>query len=130
MKTLNCRNCGGALTVYSYGRYAKCPYCGTQVLLEHEISSWKEGDYTYTRVCPVCREDGSLILNKKQTLWRCLNCGYSITPTRLEAEVFWFCDACDAFLNVQPGFEDKGTDRWECKHCGYENDVSEDNLFD
>lgn len=129
MKTLTCKTCGGPMSVYSFGRFAKCPYCGTQNILEKKNPSWAEGNYTFTRVCPVCRENGSLVLNKRQTKWQCLNCGYNISPQRLEEEVFWFCDSCDAFLNVQPGFSEEAG-RWKCKHCGYENDVSEDNVFD
>ncbi len=91
---LTCRSCGGPLTVYSFGRVAKCPYCGTQNLLEFDKCSWTEGNYTHSRVCPNCRGDGSLVLNVKQTLWRCLNCGYQNTPERLKTEVFWFCDVC------------------------------------
>ena len=130
MKSFVCPNCGGTLTIYSYGNHAKCPYCGTQVQLEHERTSWKEGNYSNTRVCPVCRGDGSLVLNAKKTLWRCLNCGYQITPSELETEVFWFCDECDAFLNVQPGFDDRVSNQWKCKQCGCENDVSDENIFD
>ena len=129
INTLNCKNCGGPLNVYSYGRFAKCPYCGTQNLLEKKNASWVEGEYTYTRVCPVCRCDGSLVLNKLRTMWRCLSCGYQITPKQLETEVFWFCDSCDAFLNVQPGFN-TNDGQWKCQQCGYENDVSPYSVFD
>lgn len=41
----------------------------------------------------------------------------------------WYCDSCGAFLNSQPGFTvSSGT--WTCEECGYENDVTEDNIID
>ena len=115
--------------MYSFGRLATCPYCGVQNLLGQDAPSWVEGRYSHARVCPVCRGDGSLVRNRKRTLWRCLSCGYRIPEKQLETEIFWFCDACDAFLNVQPGF-DPAAESWVCRQCGYGNDISEDNLFE
>ena len=129
IKTLNCKNCGGQLKVYSFGRFVTCPYCGTHNIIENENSSWMGGDYTYSRDCPVCRGEGSLVLNMLRTKWKCLRCGYQITPKQLKTEVFWFCDSCDAFLNVQTGFNTHDG-HWKCKQCGYDNDVSPDNIFD
>lgn len=41
----------------------------------------------------------------------------------------WYCDSCGAFLNSQPGLTvSSGT--WTCEECGYENDVTEDNIID
>lgn len=41
----------------------------------------------------------------------------------------WYCDECGASLNEQSGFSPYcGT--WECTECGYENDISEDNIID
>ncbi len=43
--------------------------------------------------------------------------------------VNWWCDECDALLNIQPGFTDScGT--WVCTECGYENEISEDQIID
>ena len=39
----------------------------------------------------------------------------------------WYCDNCGARMNDQLGFHAGGT--WECTSCGYENDVSEDNIL-
>jgi len=39
----------------------------------------------------------------------------------------WYCDNCGARMNDQFGFRAGGT--WECSSCGYENDVSEDNIL-
>lgn len=39
----------------------------------------------------------------------------------------WNCDRCGAFMNNQPKFTTiSGT--WICKDCGFENDVTEDNI--
>ena len=44
-------------------------------------------------------------------------------------DVTWYCDGCDAELNRQSGFStESGT--WVCEECGYENDVTEDNILD
>lgn len=39
----------------------------------------------------------------------------------------WYCDNCGAHLNSQLGFGAGTT--WTCRKCGYENDVSEDNII-
>lgn len=38
----------------------------------------------------------------------------------------WYCDNCGASLNSQHGFY--AGDTWVCTKCGYENDVSENNI--
>ena len=41
----------------------------------------------------------------------------------------WFCDQCEAFMNVQPGFTvARGV--WICTKCGCKNDVSDNNVRD
>lgn len=43
-------------------------------------------------------------------------------------EIDWYCDSCDAHLNQQTGFTTmSGT--WTCTKCGYDNDVTEDNIL-
>lgn len=39
----------------------------------------------------------------------------------------WYCDGCDANLNRQPGFSVFGGS-WTCTKCGYDNDVTQDNV--
>ena len=40
----------------------------------------------------------------------------------------WYCDGCQAELNRQSGFNtSSGT--WRCTECGYDNDVTEDNVL-
>jgi hypothetical protein len=36
--------------------------------------------------------------------------------------VFWFCDNCDTFLNMQQGFTTRNQ-HWKCTECGFDNDV-------
>ena len=74
--------------------------------------------------CPCC--GGTISLNGN--VWRCRNCAYCISQNRmLNGEVFWFCDGCERFMNVQPGFTTR-TGKWRCVSCGWMNDVSENNI--
>lgn len=47
-------------------------------------------------------------------------------PLRVD-ECDWYCDECDALLNDQEGF-DISTGKWICKKCGFENDISQNNI--
>ena len=54
--------------------------------------------------CPNC-EDGKMTIDKKSTVWTCGNCGYSLSADEFEDDyVFWFCDECGTYLNVQEGY--------------------------
>ena len=76
--------------------------------------------------CPCC--GGEMLLEDGR--WRCQLCAYCITQkSMLEGAVFWFCDECGRFLNVQPDFT-TNTGAWKCVSCGYVNDVSEENIID
>lgn len=39
----------------------------------------------------------------------------------------WYCDRCNAQLNIQPGFDDHKY-VWKCTKCGYKNSISRDNI--
>ena len=41
--------------------------------------------------------------------------------------VFWFCDECEAYLNIQDGFN-RDARKHLCKKCGYENDTTFENI--
>ena len=41
----------------------------------------------------------------------------------------WHCDNCRVYMNSQPGFTTV-SDKWTCAECGYENDVSENNIVE
>lgn len=74
--------------------------------------------------CPCC--GGTMYLN--ENVWRCQNCAYCISQERMpNGEIFWFCDGCERFMNVQPGFTTR-TGKWICISCGWINDVTENNI--
>lgn len=77
--------------------------------------------------CPNC-QDGKMTIDKKSTIWTCSNCGYTLSADEFEDDyVFWFCDECGTYLNIQEGFDRKAT-RHTCCICGYENDTTFDNV--
>lgn len=41
--------------------------------------------------------------------------------------VDWYCDSCDAFLNIQDGFTDQDGS-WVCTKCGYQNTIAESEI--
>lgn len=74
--------------------------------------------------CPCCGKTMTL----EKNVWRCQDCSYCISQQdMLHGYTFWFCDECERFLNVQPGFTEK-TGKWRCISCGFLNDVSPQNL--
>ena len=76
--------------------------------------------------CPCCGKTMYL----EENVWRCHACAYCVTQSDMLREyVFWFCDECGRFMNVQPGFSDK-TGAWKCISCGFVNDVSKENVID
>lgn len=91
----------------------------------------KEKDAQYSKrikkmECPCCEKTMYLV----DGVWRCYDCAYCIMQKdMLDGVIFWFCDECGRFMNVQPGFTDK-TGVWKCVGCGFVNDVSADNIMD
>ncbi len=74
--------------------------------------------------CPCC--GGQMLLEEES--WQCRDCSYCISQkAMLDGAVFWFCDECGRFLNVQQDFT-TATGAWKCVACGWANDVSEDNM--
>ena len=89
--------------------------------------------YAYLRnikkwmLCPNCK-DGKMTVDKETASWVCSNCGYSLFIDVFENDyVFWFCDECGAYLNVQLDF-DKTAARHTCCICGHENDTTPQNI--
>lgn len=67
-------------------------------------------------------------INKASTLWKCESCGYELDADEfVDDYVFWFCDECESYLNIQPGFDRTAT-KHICTTCGYENDITFDNV--
>jgi len=81
--------------------------------------------------CPNCysKKIGSQMrVDRKRKIWLCDKCNYSISCKDFENDyIFWFCDNCETFLNVQNGFVIKEK-RWICTECGFNNDVSSSNI--
>lgn len=79
-----------------------------------------------TMMCPSCY--GTMFLEDE--VWQCHNCSYCISQAdMLNGAIFWFCDGCGEFLNVQPGFTTK-SGKWICTRCRWMNDVTEENMMD
>lgn len=77
-------------------------------------------------MCPACGD--TMILNEKTSLWVCNKCDYSISNKEIEdGAVFWFCDKCESFLNIQQGLTTESSN-WVCTECGFDNDVTELNV--
>lgn len=82
------------------------------------IKKWME--------CPVCHE--KMTFKKSSKEWKCDHCLYSISEEEfLDDFVFWFCDGCESYLNVQPGFNRKRNE-WICTECGLKNDITFANI--
>lgn len=78
--------------------------------------------------CPACH--GIMRYNRRGRLWKCECCEYQLMASDFDNDyVFWFCDNCDTYLNIQEGFSTE-SGMWKCKKCGFENDVSEKAIYD
>ena len=76
--------------------------------------------------CPVCHY--KLFFKKEKAAWYCGKCKYKLFEKEfLDDFVFWFCDGCGTYLNVQNGFNRKGT-TWVCTKCGLNNDITFSNI--
>ena len=77
--------------------------------------------------CPAC-QDGKMVINKKSNMWICEDCGYKLSSDEFEDDyVFWFCDECNAYLNIQEGFN-RHCEKFVCQKCGHENDLTSENI--
>lgn len=132
-KTVICPSCAGEYKVRQYCTITKCPYCGTEK--EFKGFSYKKIDYSSVNWqwveestdCPKCMSP-NMIYSDEKDCFHCLDCGYELTKDWLSKTVIWFCDKCGAYLNIQSGFSTY-TGSWKCRVCGYDNDVTEDNIL-
>lgn len=77
--------------------------------------------------CPVCK-DGKMTFNKKKKSWQCEECEYELSENEFTNDyIFWFCDGCDSYLNVQEGF-DLNASSWTCCNCGHETPLTFDSI--
>ena len=127
-----CNLCDAKIKVGTYRKFVYCPFCGNKQNFpgfryqEIDPASSKYSSVKYWMDCPACRST-NMYLGASGLRWRCPDCGYTITKLQKMTSVFWFCDNCDTFLNVQPGFDTKKR-HWKCSECGFDNDVSVGNI--
>ena len=132
-KLIKCESCGYDVKVDTYRKYVKCPCCDTKIDFEgftYREINWKGSEFRYVKLwmdCPSCRS-GNMYLGSQGRTWKCPDCGYSLKDKVKEKIVFWFCDDCEAYLNIQNNFSKK-TGKWRCTECGYKNDVTEENII-
>jgi len=130
---IQCKNCAAQIEVRTYRKFVHCPYCGTNMPFEgfeYQDIDWSASMYAHVKYwmdCPACRSR-NMYLGPERKKWKCPDCGLVISAKEKKKGVFWFCDDCEAFLNVQPGFTtENGV--WKCTECGYVSGVTEDNIL-
>lgn len=93
-----------------------------------EKARTKTENFQRKKICPSCY--GNLFYNADTQYYACEHCDFAISEkSLLDGYIYWFCDNCKCFMNVQEGFNTK-LGIWNCKRCGFENDVSEKNIED
>ena len=132
-KIVQCKNCGSNIEIRTWRRFVVCPYCDTKIPFdgfEYREIDWNDSMYSgveYLMDCPACRSH-NMYLGAEKRLWRCPDCGYSVSNREKRFGVFWFCDNCEAYLNVQNGFTTKNG-IWRCSECGAQNDVTKNSIL-
>lgn len=59
----------------------------------------------------------------------CKKCGQAVLNPKYDDECVWFCDSCNAILNNQKGWPgDQHCHSFKCTNCGFENDITSDNI--
>ncbi len=130
---ITCSFCNGENEINTYRSFVKCKKCKNELPFEgfdYKLIDWKSSMYSsveYWTDCPVCRSP-NMFLGSEGRGWKCPDCGYRMTAEEKETAVFWFCDDCDTFLNIQEGFS-TDSETWICTECGYENNVTEENIL-
>ena len=131
--SVNCGYCGSPVEVRTYRKFIKCPYCGMNTPFEgfeYEQVDWSSSMYSHVKLwsdCPACRSK-NMYLGPSGRTWKCPDCGYSISRLKMQTGVFWFCDECEAFLNIQPGFSTREK-TWKCTECGHVSGVSKKDII-
>lgn len=93
-------------------------------------------DYSDGATCPLC--NNKCYWDDEACDWRCKSCGYDVSGSDVEYDratdkvhvlgIDWYCDRCNAYLNIQSRFNPYG-DSWKCTTCGYCNGLTEDDLI-
>ena len=132
-KTIPCPNCGAETEIRTYRTFTKCKFCGGRIPFdgfEYRDIDWDSSMYAGVKLwmdCPACRSP-NMFLGPAGRIWKCPDCGYALSRVQKNAGVFWFCDSCETYLNVQPGFTTKKK-TWTCTECGHKNDVTGQNIL-
>lgn len=119
--------CDASTVVRTYLKFVRCPYCSSNIVFpgfsykKIDHGSEKYSSVQYWMSCPSCRGD-NMCLWTSSDRWICQDCGYSFSELQRLKGVFWFCDCCETYMNVQPGFKNRG-ETWKCTECGFENCV-------
>ena len=133
-KVVRCPKCGAIKEIRTYRKFVVCPECAYRFPFEGfgtpnypDFSSSMLTNVKAVADCPACRGK-HMLLGPSGRLWKCMDCGFRISKKKMKHGVFWFCDDCDAFLNVQPGFDETGK-TWVCSECDFKNDITKNNIF-
>lgn len=124
---VTCNSCDASTVVRTYRKFVRCPYCSSNIVFpgfsykKIDHGSEKYSSVQYWMSCPSCRGD-NMCLWTSSDRWICQDCGYSFSELQRLKGVFWFCDCCETYMNVQPGFKNRG-ETWKCTECGFENCV-------
>ena len=96
-----------------------CPVCGTLLNTQDGFSA--DLDMWTCKVCnSILGSDGDVTM------------GFDPVEGFKNARfpgVYWYCDNCEAFLNIQNGFDDH-YDNWVCEECGHVNPISDSEIYD
>lgn len=98
-------------------------------LIKERLTNFYEANVKKAKDCPACKGVGKLAADNSRKLWHCSQCGYSISYEELQNDyMYWFCDECQALLNVQSGFEN-AEEQWICQECGYNNCIVQEEIL-
>ena len=131
--TVECAYCGAPLEVKTNRKFVLCHYCGMKTPFEgfeYKYIDWRNSIYAAIKLwtdCPAC-DSPNMYLGAERRGWRCPDCGYIWTEKERRHGVLWYCDECDAYLNVQEGFSTKRK-AWKCTECGYVNGLTRKDIL-
>lgn len=93
--------------------YAKCLNC--------------KANFEYSKNKPVCPYCGEPVANNDNGSNVKRKANEEIEEDEYMNDIDWYCDECGAYMNRQRGFTTR-SGMWKCVICGYNNDVTEDNI--
>lgn len=131
--TVQCKQCGANVEVRTYRKFVICPYCNYKFPFEgfdYREIDWNGSMYSGVKLwtdCPACRSP-NMYRGVEKRAWLCPDCGYTWPERERKRGVLWFCDECEAYLNIQDGFSDKNK-FWQCSECGHVNEISKKNII-